>query len=55
MKVVTRRLTTVKAAIISASPITERPGTGMVMPSATKNRVMKKSRSVVTLAVTSSA
>ena len=49
------RLTTVKAAIISASPITDRLGIGMVMPSATKNSVMKKSRSVVTLAVTSSA
>ena len=55
MNVVTTRLTTVKAAIISASPITDRPGIGIVMPSATKNSVMKKSRSVVTLAVTSSA
>ena len=32
-----------------------RVGTGIVMPSATKNSVMKKSRSDVTLAVTSSA
>ncbi|MGY3293448.1 hypothetical protein ACVWWP_006515 [Bradyrhizobium sp. LM3.6] len=51
----TRRLATVNTAISKARPITERPGTGMVMPRATKNSVMKKSRSVVTLAVTSSA
>ena len=55
VKVVTTRLTTVKAAMMSASPITDRLGIGMVMPSATKNSVMKKSRSVVTFAVTSSA
>jgi len=42
-------------AIISASPITDMFGIGIVMPKATKNNVMKKSRSVVTLAVTSSA
>ena len=44
-----------KAAMISASAITDPVGIGMVMPSATKNSVMKKSRSVVTFAVTSSA
>ena len=55
VNVVATRLITVKAAMTSASPITDQPGIGIVMPSATKNSVMKKSRSVVTLAVTSSA
>src|SRR3954464_10227757 len=55
VKVVITRLITVNAAMMSASPITEPFGIGIVMPSATKNSVMKKSRSVVTFAVTSSA
>ena len=55
VNVVATRLITVKAAMMRASPITDQLGIGIVMPNATKNSVMKKSRSVVTLAVTSSA
>ena len=50
-----RYLAKAVTAMISARPITDMLGTGIVIPSATKNSVMKKSRSVVTLAVTSSA
>ena len=49
------RLAQVNTTRMSASPSTDGVGTGMVMPSATKNSVMKKSRSEVTFAVTSTA
>ena len=55
MKTVTIRLTRMNPAISSAMLTMEAVGSGIVMPNATKNSVMKKSRSVVTLAVTSSA
>ena len=55
MKVVANRLTTTNAAGTSPDAIMAPSGTGSAMPNATKNSVTKKSRKLVTFAVTSSA
>ena len=47
------RLTSTKSTMSSAWPSTSPVGIGTFMPSATKNRVTKKSRTPVTLEITS--
>ena len=55
VKVVTDRLATVNTASPAASTIISPVGTGIFRPSPTKKSVTKKSRRLVTFAVTSSA
>ena len=55
VNVVTNRLTITKAAKRRAHPIRIGRGTGFDIPSPTKKSVTKKSRRLVTLAVTSNA
>jgi hypothetical protein len=48
-------LKSVNTTRMSARPSMEPLGSGVIIPRATKNKVMKKSRSAVTFAVTSKA